>query len=130
MKTDFKANAPGNKDSHYVGDIQPIDFIVANRLDAVTANICKYVTRYKSKNGKEDLEKALWYLNVLRMLENGELNTEIDAEMFSKAQNLDKYQTMIMKSIEDYTWNVNDDPSLDLDKIDLGINMLLKEYHK
>jgi len=28
-------------------------------------NIVKYVTRHKAKNGKEDLEKALYYLQML-----------------------------------------------------------------
>ena len=45
--------------------IQPIDFIEANNLDFCEGNIIKYVTRYKDKNGLEDLQKAKWYLDRL-----------------------------------------------------------------
>lgn len=51
---------------HYVEkSIQPWDYIVANNLGYLEGNVVKYVTRYKSKNGKQDLEKALHYLQKL-----------------------------------------------------------------
>lgn len=41
-------------------------------IEAVcTANIIKYLWRWKFKNGKEDLLKAKWYLNYLLELSNG-----------------------------------------------------------
>lgn len=45
--------------------IQPIDYIMANRLDYLQGNVIKYVTRYKNKNGVEDLEKAAHYLRIM-----------------------------------------------------------------
>jgi hypothetical protein len=45
--------------------IQPIDYILANDMDFVSGNIIKYVTRYKHKNGVEDLKKAKHYLELL-----------------------------------------------------------------
>lgn len=45
--------------------IQPIDYILANDMDFITGNIVKYVTRYKHKNGLEDLKKAQHYLEIL-----------------------------------------------------------------
>lgn len=45
--------------------ISPLQYIVANRLDFFRGNIIKYVMRYEGKNGKEDLEKAKWYLQYL-----------------------------------------------------------------
>jgi len=45
--------------------IQPIEFIEANNLGFHEANVIKYITRYKEKNGLEDLEKAKWYLDRL-----------------------------------------------------------------
>jgi hypothetical protein len=45
--------------------IQPIEYIDANNLGFYEANIVKYVTRYKDKNGIEDLKKAKWYLDRL-----------------------------------------------------------------
>jgi len=45
--------------------IQPIEYINANKLGYHEGNITKYITRYKYKNGLEDLKKALWYLEDL-----------------------------------------------------------------
>ena len=52
--------------NHYqVQTIQPIDYILANELDFCEGNIVKYVTRWKHKNGIEDLRKARHYLDFL-----------------------------------------------------------------
>jgi len=48
--------------------IEPIEFIEANNLNFLEGNIIKYVSRYKQKNGLEDLKKAKWYLD--RLIEN------------------------------------------------------------
>ena len=45
--------------------IQPVEYIVANNLDYLQGSVIKYVTRYKEKNGIEDLHKAEWYLAKL-----------------------------------------------------------------
>lgn len=37
-----------------------------------TANAIKYLWRWKYKNGKEDLEKAIWYINYLIDYINGQ----------------------------------------------------------
>ncbi len=50
---------------HYDLTIQPIDYIIANNLNFAEGNIIKYVSRYKQKNGKEDLLKAKYYLDLL-----------------------------------------------------------------
>lgn len=52
--------------------IQPIEFIMANGLGFCEGNAVKYVTRWKSKNGIEDLKKAIHYLQML--IEQEELN--------------------------------------------------------
>lgn len=48
--------------------IQPIEYIMANELGWCEANCIKYVTRYKQKGQKQDIEKAIHYLQIL--LEN------------------------------------------------------------
>lgn len=59
--------------SHYVDlPIQPVQFIAANGWDFFSANILKYITRWRSKNGVGDLEKALHYAH---------LRIELDAEI-------------------------------------------------
>ena len=51
---------------HYKqGKIEVIDFILDQKMNYLEGNIIKYLSRYKLKNGIEDLEKALWYLNKL-----------------------------------------------------------------
>ena len=51
---------------HYTGKpIQPLDYILNNEMNFCEGNIIKYVTRYKEKNGVEDLRKARVYLDAL-----------------------------------------------------------------
>lgn len=50
---------------HYDLPIQPIEYILKNDLGFVEGNIIKYVTRYKRKNGMQDLLKAKHYLEML-----------------------------------------------------------------
>ena len=52
--------------SHYKDMvIQPVEFIEKNNLGFCVGNVIKYVCRYKSKNGIEDLKKAKHYLEIL-----------------------------------------------------------------
>jgi hypothetical protein len=45
--------------------IDPYEYAHRNQLGMLQGNVVKYVTRYKDKNGKEDLEKAM---NTLQRL--------------------------------------------------------------
>lgn len=50
---------------HYTDlKISPLEYIEANdgEFSWSIANVIKYVSRYKRKNGLEDLKKAKWYL--------------------------------------------------------------------
>lgn len=51
------------KPTYYGSLIDVIDFCQKNNLDFMQGNVIKYVTRYKEKNGKEDLLKAKEYIN-------------------------------------------------------------------
>ena len=51
--------------SYYKKGIETTDYIVSHDMNYVEGNIIKYVTRYKEKNGLQDLLKAEWYLNRL-----------------------------------------------------------------
>ena len=51
--------------SHYQLEIQPIDFIVKNNIPFREANVIKYITRHREKNGKQDIEKAIHYLEMI-----------------------------------------------------------------
>jgi len=50
---------------YYKKKIEVTDFIIEYDMNFLEGNIVKYVTRYKNKNGIEDLEKAKWYLEKL-----------------------------------------------------------------
>ena len=53
--------------SHYQNYvIQPLEFITKNKLSYIQGNIIKYVVRYEQKNGIEDLDKAIHYINILK----------------------------------------------------------------
>ena len=44
---------------HYASmKIQPIEYTLANGLGFCEGNVLKYISRWKSKNGVEDLKKA------------------------------------------------------------------------
>jgi hypothetical protein len=59
---------------HYDMKMQPIEFIQANDLNFIEGNIIKYVSRYKNKNGLDDLFKARYYLDLLIEKENENAN--------------------------------------------------------
>ena len=49
--------------------IEPVKYIMENGLDYLQGNVVKYVTRFRDKNGVEDLEKAKHYIEMLIELE-------------------------------------------------------------
>lgn len=58
--------------SHYKQlAIQPVEFSHLNGLGLIEGCVVKYVTRWRTKGGVEDLEKAKHFLELLIELENG-----------------------------------------------------------
>ena len=51
------------KPSYYGTGLDVIEFCLRNNLTFMQGNVIKYVTRYKEKNGKEDLLKAKEYID-------------------------------------------------------------------
>lgn len=52
--------------NHYKGkSIQPIEYIHANGLNYTEGAIVKYITRWREKNGYEDLLKIKHYVDLL-----------------------------------------------------------------
>lgn len=56
---------PVKTPSHYTKGIETLDYINSWDMSFMEGNVIKYVTRYKYKNGVQDLEKALEYLTRL-----------------------------------------------------------------
>lgn len=57
---------PVNSPKHYTqGDMEVITAIEGLGLDYHQGNVLKYISRYRYKNGMEDLQKAKWYIDRL-----------------------------------------------------------------
>lgn len=54
--------------------IQPMQFALENKLDAAQQNVIKYIMRHSFKNGKQDLEKAKHYIDLMIEFYYGENN--------------------------------------------------------
>ncbi len=79
-----KDNDPISPQHYQQGNIQVLDFINDQKFTYLEGNIVKYISRYKTKNGLEDLEKAQYYLNELIKLvadEDDRIADEIDEDM-------------------------------------------------
>lgn len=64
--------------NHYKGlAIQPAEYCHKNNMNALASSVVKYVTRYKDKNGKTDLEKAIHCIELLIQLEYGDDNDSV-----------------------------------------------------
>ena len=51
--------------------IQPVEFIHANKIPFLDGCVIKRVCRHRSKNGAEDIRKAIHELNLILELEYG-----------------------------------------------------------
>lgn len=52
--------------------IQPAEYAYKNKLDFFQGNVVKYITRFRDKNGLEDLKKAKHFIDLLIQFEYGE----------------------------------------------------------
>ncbi len=58
--------------SHYKSlSIQPVEYIHKNSIPYLEGNVIKYVSRHQSKNGIEDIKKAIHYLQLIAELQYG-----------------------------------------------------------
>jgi len=53
--------------------IQPMEYSMANNLDACQHTAIKYITRFRDKGGIHDLEKAKHVIDMLIKMEYGEV---------------------------------------------------------
>lgn len=75
--TTTAANSAQVGGTHYRSPIQHWDFVVANDLDYFQGQITKYVTRWRKKNGIDDLYKARHFLQKYIEIKEQEIS---DAE--------------------------------------------------
>jgi hypothetical protein len=55
---------PGG-DHYRAMKIQPIEYILKNELGYMEANVVKYISRHRNKNGAEDIKKAIHYCEMI-----------------------------------------------------------------
>lgn len=73
MSAEQKALAIQIAGSHYKDmAIQPVEYIHKNGIGFIEGAVIKYVSRYKMKNGVEDLKKARHMLDILIEMESGD----------------------------------------------------------
>lgn len=68
----FDTQIDGNHYSNLA--IQPMQYSMANGLDACQHSIVKYITRFRAKGGAKDLEKAKHIIDMLIEIEANKAN--------------------------------------------------------
>lgn len=60
--------------SHYKSNMECWDYIIANDLGYLEGTAIKYITRWKKKNGVEDIKKAIHFLEkLIETTEHGQI---------------------------------------------------------
>lgn len=59
---------------HYKGfKIQPVEFCFTNNIPYLESTAIKYLCRWRSKGGIQDLDKAIHFIQLLKDFENANL---------------------------------------------------------
>lgn len=85
--------------------VQPIELIMKCSLTFTQGNMLKYISRYKNKNGAEDIRKCIHYAQLAtRYGDTGPTKPIAQAYMYCRANNLTARQKNVIVSIfqEDY----------------------------
>ena len=70
---------------HYIKyKIQPSKFVVENKLLYPEGSVIKYILRHQDKGGKEDLDKAKHFIDMIIERDYGEEKTESWVEGYKK----------------------------------------------
>ena len=111
--------------NHYKNmKMQPVKLFALTKCTAFQANIWKYITRYKHKNGKEDIEKAMHYAQLALELNcNGNLDI---ASGYHVAEFC--YTNELSSTISAIVIDVANDNYKRV--IDMCKNLIAKEYSK
>ena len=70
---------------HYIKyKIQPSKFVVENKLLYPEGSVIKYILRHQDKGGKQDLEKAIHFIEMIIERDYGEEKIESWVEGYKK----------------------------------------------
>lgn len=111
--------------SHYRNKgIQPIELIVALNLNFIEGNIVKYITRYKEKNGVQDIIKCIHYSQLAIELKCIRHNIDIHNNY---ALVLQYVKTNDLCSVQTYV--LNSCLQNDYERVKLICNEMVKNYN-
>jgi hypothetical protein len=88
--------------------IQPDEYAHKNVLNFMQGNAIKYITRYKDKNGKEDLLKAISVIHKLIEFEYPNepvYNTDVKKQMNKKIENLQEICNNLFSELANNLYN-------------------------
>lgn len=109
--------------SHYKLPYEPIEFITKTNLDFVQGSIVKYVSRYKNKGGRIDLEKAIHYAQLGEQLTTG-LSVQKDlsdvVEEFVTRNNFSEKQSSVIRFVIHRMW----------ERVEAVLTELIKEEYE
>ena len=79
--------------------IQPMEYSMANKLDACQHTIIKYVTRFRDKGGIQDLEKAKHCIDLLIHFERQ--SSTVKESLTVRTAHIDPEDVEIASAIDD-----------------------------
>ena len=91
---------------HYKGAYQPLQLICKMQMNFTQGNILKYPSRFRDKNGKEDLHKAIHYCQLGAELEpiNVTRFSKKEATLYVKLNNLPEDFVEFIEQICNQNW--------------------------
>jgi|TARA_E500000305_G_C4021439_1_gene239061 hypothetical protein len=90
--------------------VECIDYIESHAFDFLEGNVIKYVTRYESKNGLEDLRKAAWYLQRLIKREENKMrphDVSLYKSLLEAESNDPEFQCRVGKDMDAFCGPIN-----------------------
>lgn len=107
--------------------VQPIEFVERNKLTFSEGCVVKYITRWRDKNGKEDLEKILHYVDFIRHFGHHKARVytwEITVFEYIRSNNLNYFEGNVISKL--CSW-INTGEEKHLDYIVTSVKELMKD---
>ena len=89
--------------AHYRSSFQHWDWVVDNNVPYHEGNFTKYMSRWRKKNGIQDLQKSYHYgLKIYSLIEEGRVSenpTDVDVKALSDAYQLSTVESQICEFV-------------------------------
>lgn len=109
--------------------IQPAEFLSVNRWDYCACLILKYVTRHRSKNGLQDLEKAVHSVALRADLVHDRYMVQlvVSTRTYCQANNLPPEETAVINALGSWVWS---NSTRDQMELQVALSHLISTYNK